>query len=90
MGSRVWEIFLSLDYAVLAARVDQLQIDQHEANSKARNALFSILSLLDFERVQNLETAREIRSTLERYHEGTSHVKTRLFETHCREYKNFV
>jgi hypothetical protein len=36
------------------------------------------LALPDFELVRNLETAREIWSTLERYHEGTSHVKTTL------------
>ena len=90
INSKVWEIFLAPDYVVSAARVDQFQIDQHEANNKARNALFGSLSLPEFDRVSNLAMAHQIWSTLERYHEGTSHVKTRLFETHHREYENFV
>ena len=32
---KVCEICLTQDYLVLAGRVDQLQIDQHEANNKA-------------------------------------------------------
>jgi hypothetical protein len=34
--------------------------------------------------------AHEIRSTLEKFHEGNDHVKTRLFETYQQEYENFV
>jgi len=90
INSKVWEIFLAQDYVVLVAQVDQFQIDQHEANNKAWNALFASLSLPEFDRVSNLAMAPEIWSTHEMYHEGTSHVKTRLFETHHREYENFV
>jgi hypothetical protein len=32
----------------------------------------------------------QIWSTLEIFHEGNDHVKTRLFETYQREYENFV
>ena len=81
---------MAQDSVVLAAQVDQFQIDQHEANNKVRNALFASLTLPEFDRVSNLAMAHQIWSTLERYHEGTSHVKTRLFETHRREYENFV
>jgi len=88
--SHVWEICENERYEVLAARVGQEQIDQHEANSKARNALFSCLSPTEFNRVSHHATAREIWKTLEKYHEGTSHVKTGLFETYRREYENFV
>jgi hypothetical protein len=34
--------------------------------------------------------SREIWSTLEKFHEGNDHVKTRLFEMYRREYENFV
>ena len=68
----------------------QEQIDQHEPNSKARNAIFSCLSATEFNHVSHHATVQEIWKTLEKYHEGTSHVKTRLFETYRREYENFV
>ena len=42
---RVWEICEDPNYEVLAACVGQEQIDQHNANSKARSVLFSSLSL---------------------------------------------
>ena len=34
--------------------------------------------------------AHEIWSTLEKFHKGNDHVKTILFETYHREYKNFI
>ena len=34
--------------------------------------------------------AHQFWSTLERFHEGNDHVKTRLFETYRREYENFT
>jgi hypothetical protein len=46
--------------------------------------------LLSFERVGHLTTAHQIWSTLERFHEGNDHVKTKLFETYRREYENFT
>ena len=58
--SSVWEICENTEYVVLAARVGQIQIDQHKANSKARNALLASISLPEFERVSELETTREI------------------------------
>jgi hypothetical protein len=82
MNLKVWEICLAQEYVVLAAWVDQLQIDQREANGKAQNALFTSLSLHELDRVSNLKTTHEIWSTLENYHEGTFHVKIKLFETH--------
>jgi hypothetical protein len=69
---------------VLAVRIDQDRIDHHETNSKARNALFMSLSSAEFDPISNLEMVHEICSILERYHEGTSHIKTRLFETPSR------
>jgi hypothetical protein len=65
-------------------------LEFHDSNNKAQNALFSCLSLAEFERVGHLPTAHEIWSTLERFHEGNDHVKTRLFETYQQEYENFV
>jgi hypothetical protein len=67
-----------------------LQIDFHDSNNKAHNSLFSCLSLTKFERVGHLSMAHETWSTLEKFLEGNDHVKTRLFETYLREYKNFV
>ena len=71
------------------ARTTQEQRDLHNANSRARSVLFSSLSLSEFERVSDCATAREIWVRLQRYHEGTVQVKTRLFETYKREYGNF-
>ena len=39
---RVWEICEDPNYEVLVARVGQEQIDQHNANSRTRNALFLV------------------------------------------------
>ena len=58
IGSHVWEICEDADYVVLAARIGQEQIDQHEANSKARNAIFSCLSLSKFEWLSHLARLR--------------------------------
>jgi hypothetical protein len=46
------------------------------------NALFSCLSLGEFERVEHLATTHEIWSTLEKFYEENDHVKTRLFKTY--------
>jgi hypothetical protein len=72
------------------ARVTQDQKDQNNANRRARAVLFSSLSLLEFERVFDCTTAREIWVRLQSYHEGTAQVKTRLYETYKREYENFT
>ena len=49
--------------------------------------VFRLLNLIVFLTKLRL---REIWQTLEKYHQGTSQVKTRLFETYRREYENFV
>jgi hypothetical protein len=64
--------------------------DRHNANSRARAVLFSSLSLPEFEKVSDCTTAREIWVRLQSYHEGTTQVKTRLYETYKREYENFT
>ena len=90
ISSRVWEIYEDPDYVVLAPRIGQEQIEQHEANSKACNATFSCLCICEFYHVSHLTTAREIWNTLQRFHEGTFQVKTRIFELYRCEYENFV
>ena len=87
---RVWEIVEDQGYEVLAARVGQEQIDQHNANNRARSILFSSLKEADFERVSDCKTAREIWNRLASYHEGSQQVKNRLFETYKREYDSFI
>ena len=86
---KVWEICENANYVVLEARITRDQIDQHNANNKAHSVLFSSLSLSEFERVFDCTTAREIWVSLQSYHEGTTQVKTRLFEMYKREYENF-
>ena len=86
---RVWKICEDPNCEVLAARVGQEQIDQHNANSKARSVIFSSLSLSEFERVSDCTTAREIWVRLQSYYEGTVQVKTKLFKTYKSEYENF-
>ena len=65
-----------------------LEVAEHEANSKAVNALFAGISRAEFSRVQGSQEAHKIWTCLENYHEGTPQVKARLFETRRREYEN--
>ena len=60
ISTRIWEICEDECYEILAARVGQEQIDQHEANSKARNAIFSCLSPTEFNHVSHHAKAQEI------------------------------
>jgi hypothetical protein len=87
---RVWEICLDAIFDATSDQITPIQMEFHDSNNKARNALFLCLSLGEFERVRHLTTAHQIWSTLERFHEGNDHVKTRLFETYRREYENFT
>ena len=48
MGADVWEIITNQLYEVLAVRTTPLQVTQHEANSKAVNALFAGISRAEF------------------------------------------
>ena len=89
ISSRVWDME-DPNYEVLAARVGQEQVDQHNTNSRACSVLFSSLKDCEFERVSDCSTAREIWQRLAAYHEGTPQVKNRLYETHKREYENLV
>ena len=89
IGWRVWEICEDANYEVLNARVGQEQIDQHDANNRARSLLFQSLSIPEFERVSDCTTAHEIWTRLQSFHEGTPQIKTRLYETYKREYENF-
>ena len=57
---KVWEICENANYVVLEAHITQDQIDQHNANNKARSVLFSSLLLSEFERVFDCTTTREI------------------------------
>ena len=81
---------MDLDYMNLAVRTTELQVRRHEVNSKAYNALIACLARHEFDRVSDLLTAREIWARLANFHEGTNHVKSRLYETHRREYENFT
>ena len=67
-----------------------LRVSEHEANTKAVNALFAGISRAEFSRVQGFQEAHKVWTCLENYHEGTPQVKARLFETHRREYENFT
>jgi hypothetical protein len=63
----------NLPHAIFDAtsdRITPIQMEFHDSNNKARNALFSCLSLGEFERVGHLTMAHQIWSTLERFHEG--------------------
>jgi hypothetical protein len=88
-GSAIWEVVDS-NYEIPAARTTQVQIEQYEANNKARNILFTSLSRNEFDRVQHLRTAREIWSTLSVFHEGTNQIKARRQSTYNQEYQMFV
>jgi hypothetical protein len=90
LGAGIWDICTSTTYIVLAVHTTPLEIAQHDANSKAVNALFTSLSHAEFDCVSDLTIAREIWSHLQNFHEGTNDVKTRLVEVYKREYENFM
>ena len=82
MGSEIWDICQNEAYEVQLVRVTQRDMNEHDANSKAMNALFAALSREEYDRVCDLPTARQMWVRLRDYHEGTTQVKARLFETH--------
>ncbi|WVZ90010.1 hypothetical protein U9M48_036348 [Paspalum notatum var. saurae] len=88
----IWDATQSTTFVVLPVgeRTTRDIVAQHEANAKAVNFLFSGLGPMDYERVSQLKTAREIWSLLSAHHEGTVTIKARLVETNRREYENFV
>ncbi|XP_062186636.1 uncharacterized protein LOC133890193 [Phragmites australis] len=88
-GSAVWSVVQSAQFVVLDVRISQAQVEEFEANSKARNILFSSLSHSEFDRVFDLTTTHAIWTRLQNFHEGTTQVKARLFDTYRREYENF-
>jgi hypothetical protein len=67
-----------------------LQIESYDAKNRTHNALFSCLSLSEFDRVGHLGMTYEICTALDKFHKGNDHMKTRLFETYQWEYDNFV
>ena len=72
LGSEIWDICMSETYVVLNARLTQAQVAQHDANSKAMNALYSSLSREEFDRISDLPTAPQIWARLHDFHEGTN------------------
>jgi hypothetical protein len=46
---RVWEIFLDVIFDSTSDRITPIQMEFHDSNNKAQNALFSCLSLGEFE-----------------------------------------
>jgi hypothetical protein len=90
IGYHVWKICLDASFDVASARITPIETKFHDSNNKACNALFLCLSLAEFEQVGHLAMAHQIWSTIERFHEGNDHVKTRLFETYRQEYESFV
>jgi hypothetical protein len=49
IGYRVWEICLDVAFNAASERVIPIQVEFHDLNNKARNALFSCLSRGEFE-----------------------------------------
>ena len=62
---KVWEICENANYIVVDTHNTQDQIDQHNTNSKARNVLFSSLSLSEFESLRLHDWSRDLDETLE-------------------------
>jgi hypothetical protein len=85
IGDKVLEICLDVVFNAASEQITPIQVEFHDSNNKARNALFSCLSLGEFERVGHFATTHKIWSTTEKFHEDNDHVKTRLFETYQRE-----
>ena len=60
MGAEIWEITKNQAYEVLAVRTTPLQVSEHEANTKAVNALFAGVSHAKFSRVQGFQEAHKV------------------------------
>jgi hypothetical protein len=60
IGYRVWDICLDAAFNVASARITLIQVEFHDSNEKTRNALFSCLSMAEFERVGHLATTYKI------------------------------
>jgi hypothetical protein len=60
IGYHVWEICLDAVFDAASARIILIEMELHDSNNKARNALFSCLSLAEFERVRHLVVAHQI------------------------------
>ena len=84
-GSATWEVVDS-NYEIPAAHTTQVQIEQYEANNKAKNILFTSLIRNEFDKVQQIRTTREIWNTLSVFYEGTSQIKAIRQSTYNQEY----
>jgi hypothetical protein len=60
IGYQVWEIFLNVAFIVVSEQNTPIQVVIRDSDNKARNALFSCLTLSEFERVGYLAMAHEI------------------------------
>jgi hypothetical protein len=54
IGYCIWELCLDAAFDVVSAWITSIQMKFHDLNNKARNTLFSCLSLAKFERVGHL------------------------------------
>ena len=89
-GNDIWEITQDATYVIPATRTEAIHVAKYERNNKAVNLLFSALGTAEYQRVQHLQTGREIWTTLANHHEGKAPVKARLFQTYRHEYENFT
>jgi hypothetical protein len=54
---QVWEICLDANFDATSDQITPIQMEFHDSNNKAQNALFLCLSLGEFERVRHLSMA---------------------------------
>jgi hypothetical protein len=64
IGYRVWEICLVVAFHATSEQITLIQVEIHDSNNKAHDALFSCHSLAEFERVGHFAMAHAIWSTL--------------------------
>ena len=57
LGSSTWEICINPTYVIEDVRLTHMFIDRHEANNRAKNAIFGFLARGEFDRVSDLELA---------------------------------
>ena len=60
LGSLTWEICIDPKYVIENVRLTQMSIDRHEANNRAKNAIFGFLARGEFDHVSDLEIAHQI------------------------------
>jgi hypothetical protein len=89
-GQILWDVTKNTTYVHSFNFLAPGSRDMHDANNKVVDYLFRALCKPEFERVHADDLACKIWDKLKVAHAGNNQVKSRMFATYQREYKNFT